>query len=142
MYRLLHSIAMVAVLAHMVFGCCLHHAHGSCGTSFGDASFAAQSAGPHGLRSPAVVEHTGCHCHAADCLSHENAPEHKGCDERDCVFIKPDDSSSGDLFAPSIDGLFPAPLAAHAGQSLRVPCQPVAIPSPLRLHLMNQVLLV
>jgi hypothetical protein len=136
MYRLLHTAAMAAVLAHMVFGCCLHHAHAQRAGS-------GMSMADHADR---LRDHPADAPHAADCCCdrHQESPDHEGCGGRDCFFVKPDDCSSDDLPTASDSGLPPAPIAANAGEFPRAVCRQAGNLRllPVRLHLVNQVLLV
>lgn len=136
MYRTLHTIAMAAVLAHMVLGCCVHHAHGE-----------------HSALGPSAAGREECsrddsagrpHAHHDGCGSHEQGSGHEECGGRDCFFVKPDGNNSSDDLIAWVDVAFFDPPAV-GGVDLRLPLPlahgPLFWPG-IRLHLVNQVLLV
>ncbi|OHB66296.1 MAG: hypothetical protein A2V70_12495 [Planctomycetes bacterium RBG_13_63_9] len=131
MYRLVRSTSLAAVLLHMTFGCCWHHAHAS----------AARHSTPE-----AVVEGR-CHCHhdghEDDGSPCDDPSGHQRCDGARCVFTRPESADSSTL---RIDHLGLAPTRAIAS----VPTLDVIdgvdvtfwhVGPPIRLHLMNQALL-
>jgi len=114
----LHTLAALALTAHMVLGCCLHHVHGH-----GPLS------GPP-LSGPACVGalHAAHHAQACEPFSHtEQTPGHHGrhadhrhphlpCHEGRCVFLRPD--SWGDQSGWQV---FPGPCSFVAGQWACIP---------------------
>jgi len=135
MYRSLHSIAMAAVLAHIVLGCCCHHTHAS---HSADGDQVAEHTCPH-KHSGVDRPHATPSCDAAD---HET-PRREVCDQRDCFFVRPDDPVSVNV-PTLLDTLLPRLLAANCcGQPLAIRHFPiVGIARPVRLHLLKRVLLI
>jgi hypothetical protein len=95
MFRSIHTLAMVAVLLHMLLGCCLHHTHAE------QSSACCETTALHDHDEPC------CHGHESDCGTHtsdaccdqdSSAPEHEcianrhdhdnsECSDDDCVFV-------------------------------------------------------
>jgi len=133
----MHNVAMYLVLTHMLVGCCWHHAHAehvACCQEHSDAVFFHRHEdGDHD---------TGDH----DCPHHDSPCHQNGCDEGECVFVVPEVDTTVKL----IDGGHPlaiAPMEPFSGGSAKYPsaspeAPPPSNPPPLRLHLMNQVLLI
>lgn len=131
MNRAFHLGILVVVAAHMVCGCCLHHAHGS--TSRGDEPVSADVTCP--------CEHHG-HEHGGQ-PSDQGSGDQK-CDGIKCVFALPESGNSSALtigaaflplicfepILPGIDGIDTADVMPHH-RGTSVP-----------LHLLNQVLLI
>jgi hypothetical protein len=132
MSRFVRRVALLAVLAHMLLGCCLHHAHVE----------AAGGGEPMGAAG-ASHEHCGTCAHG---VPHEKGRTDHPCNEPACVFVRPDDRSGPELAAPLVVAVWIEPFWAGAGPvghaidaaglgSAR--CSP-----PVRPHLLKQVLLI
>lgn len=135
MQRAVHIVSTLAVLLHILGGCCLHHAHG---------------ADPHReANSPGCTARHGC----CGCRGNEPAgtPDDtsshgRHCEMNCCTFVVPGSSSAGPVAAPECAvGL--AALPTLAGQLPKVllavaveACHPPG--SRLRLHLLKRVLLI
>ena len=128
MRRLLQRLLLLCFLVHMVFGCCWHHAHGS--------THEAESAGAR----------TGCPCsHHPEPSSDRPDPKpsgHRGCDIQRCVFTR---TKSVAVDEPaSIDGVAAAhlvwDLCAGGEIDATIP-RHQRVGAPVRLHLLNQALL-
>ncbi len=104
MYRVLRTIAMFLVLAHLACGCCLHHAH-AYGSQSGDA--------------PPVESTCPCghHGHEDGGEPSDHQPCDQGCDHDQCVFARVE---SGGTSQVSFDA-FCVPFASV-----------IAIPPPVR----------
>lgn len=134
MNKLVHNLAMLAVLCHLLVGCCWHHAHAEQTGALPQAGCASDCrSGQHEER------------HDADGSSAERSREHKGvCDDRRCEFVLPDSDGEPDL----IDFLAPAAAASADTASIDRPgvgvrpteSPPPHVGSPLRLHLAIQIL--
>lgn len=109
MFRIIHAITMLAVLVHMLVGCCLHHAHAEETATCSEAS--------HGdlncCHEQEVVEdrHFASQFCQKDCIDsrdccfvngHQHG--HRQCNEDDCVFIAEDPPAE---LAFSLAGIFP-----------------------------------
>jgi hypothetical protein len=133
--RLVQGLAFAAVLFHAVGGCCCHHAHAE--------SLACQTEAAH-----------DCHRHADKGTCQENhgedgrPAEHRhgdGCGEGPCVFVVPE--SNGTLVYKPV--LSPTAAIIQTDTTSLSSClldrffgSPHARSSPpLRLHLLNQILL-
>jgi len=142
MQRFVHTVTMLAVLAHALFGCCSHHAH------------ADHPAGKlPALATPVLHDHGTPHRHCGNPRGHDGTScpneEHSkgtGCDAGQCAFVCPASPTSVRLslerhfqsFLPtdsdSVDSRI-TDAAAVAGS----PYGPR--PSPVRAHLLNQIFL-
>jgi hypothetical protein len=134
MSRLVQRIAFSSVLVHMTFGCCVHHAHGE--------------AVRH-CDKPDVVS---CfpHEHCDSCAyrsSEQGESDHHGCGELSCVFVRPERRVGPRLVPPPTLHA----LASSTSASFRLsPRHGLDIPDlgsvfcclPVRLHLLNQILLI
>jgi len=135
MHRLTHIVAGVTVVFHMMGGCCLHHAHAAC---------AGECRG-----APQAVDCRSCddHGHADHyaCPSERPQPHDHGCDTAPCVFVLPE--TQGVVRIAPVEPLGSLPADVDA----RCPATQVAfhradswhprLTGALRLHLLNQVLL-
>jgi len=131
MNRAFHFGAVLTVAVHMVFGCCLHHAHAS----------GRQVDLPDSVDAACPCEHHG-HQHERQPCDHSNGPE--GCDEGQCTFIRPDSPGNSDLLAgfqclPLISCLPPLPMLSETDTAELAPSR---LGAPIPLHLLNQVLLI
>jgi hypothetical protein len=79
MHRLVHSLAMVTMLLHMMWGCCWHHAHAECSAHDGQAAIV------EGHLSLDLHEHNGCAGHDAAKLH----GHYHGCKTGSCTFFIP-----------------------------------------------------
>jgi len=135
MNRAFHIGIVLAVLTHMVCGCCMHHA---------------KAAGPRADRASSVdvacsCEHHGhAHAgHAGDSRSRHNGGNHPGCDGGHCTFTRPDVSGSNSLFEglQCLPLFFCVSLRPTLGEIESVGLAPSRFGPPISLHLLNQALL-
>ncbi len=130
MYRAVHNVVLFALLVHMVFGCCLHHAHS------------------HPLPSGnEPCAETACPLHhghdQANGEPRQHRPGDSGCDGSRCVFTRPE---SGDTPQASIGAhylppscIVPRPPALSGIDTADT--TPHHFGPPIPLHLLNQALL-
>jgi hypothetical protein len=132
MHRIVHSLAACVVLLHILGGCCWHHAH---------------------------AESTGCCEHSShpaeandlaegdqDCTGQGSHHSKDGCHEAGCVFVAPE-LRGVVIVVRSVQGLSGPCPDVFAAASTISGRDPLGVPPsgsgpPLRLHLLNQVLLV
>jgi hypothetical protein len=131
MNRAFHIGIVLAVAAHMVCGCCLHHAHGS----------TSQSDDPVSVDSICPCEHHG-HQHEGQPSDHRSGDQE--CDGSKCVFTLPGSGNSspvtiGGDFLPFIyvEPILPGMNGIDSVDTVPHHCGP-----PIPLHLLNQVLLI
>ena len=140
MRPLISLITAAAVLLHLGLGCCAHHTHASAGNECVIPASLADAAADHG--------HTHGHDHS---VPDSNAPEcpsdsHDGCHESHCSFLVTGkttialDTLVTALTPSTLDTVFPqagtsssTDWVSDTGDHLRL---------PVRLHLLNQVLLI
>ena len=127
---LFHILATFAVLAHMLCGCCWHHAHGA--------------------DSQDHVATAGCHDHhhaplAEGCADHDSFPHDHGdpCDKSVCDFARTD---RGPSLESASDGHFDVPPVADESAQLHraMPAVPTTVAGPdppLPRYLAHQTLL-
>jgi len=129
MSRVFHIAIVLAVTVHMVFGCCLHHAHGS------------QPADSPSVQNSCDCGHHG-HEGGGEPCDHQSGDQ--GCDDGQCVFTLPESGSASQVTIgmnclpvfcvmpalPGMDGINTADTVLHH-------CGP-----PISLHLLNQVILI
>ena len=135
MYRLVRALALAAVLVHITFGCCVHHAHAE--SVLGDGECAAGAGG-------CGEEHGDDHDRACP---HRQEPSRGCCDRQPCSFVRPE---VGGVLGVSIERHLlsvAASLTGTAGAASRstidaIDLRRVVRSEPVRLHLLNQVLLV
>lgn len=138
MLRYIISLATVAAFVlHMVLGCCFHHVHS---TQRADCGHSTAAAGAH--------SHAGHDHHAAastsDIPAQCPAPQ-EHCTGEQCVFITAVNFSLMDLTAPAF-----LPVFADETMETELVLYPNAIDwdigdlvlSPIRLHLLHQVMLI
>jgi len=127
MHGLLHSLTVVALLAHLMLGCCVHHSHA-----------AAASIDDHGCCDATHAEVAGGH----EC-SDDRHPDYGTCKGGRCWFLR---SPGTDAFfweispspilvlpdTPAIADVSGAACSFSSGRLLL----------PVRLHLANLVLLI
>lgn len=134
MSRFVHSLAQMAVLVHMVCGCCWHHAHGCLEHADEPVAEAARCVGHD-------YDHDSCHWLLS---SDGSLPDRDVCHAGRCDFVRSESDASyhpslGSHYATTLLSAFvPADLAARQAA---VP-PGAALGSPLRLHLVIQKLLV
>lgn len=133
MQRAVHILAAVAVLIHVLGGCCWHHAHGAEAGRRAVRHEAPPCCGSHG-------EHDG--------PQPDGTPaDDRACGVKHCVFAVPGSSSAG-LGCPIV----PEPLVARAPEPILADALPTALlaavdgprhppDGSLRTHLLKQVLL-
>ena len=143
--RLVLGLAFVAVLFHAAGGCCCHHAHAAFFTSQLSTPDSRQStldAGHccHGHADTGIFE--GNHCDDGGQDGHRHGD---GCNEEPCVFVVP---QQNDTVVYKLVLSHTATIAhtdTASGQSFlanRTSDSPPALFSPpLRLHLLNQIML-
>lgn len=132
MIRLFRILTAVVLMAHLLLGCCVHHAH---------ACDDMRHSPP--IRGSAFFE---THC-SEDCdkdTDHSN-PGSQRCQGEKCSFVRPspvaNDSPTQPLsvfIVPLIEGTI-SPKGIGSEQRFSASGR---IPMPLRLHLLNQVLLI
>lgn len=135
MYRLVGTLALAAVLAHTTFGCCLHHAHAEAVTGDGECASGAGGCGDE------HSGHTDCAC------PHGREPSHGPCDRGQCSFVQPEVtggprvSSERQPLAPATS--FPETTGTASRNTIdTIDRRRVGCCEPVRLHLLNQVLLI
>lgn len=136
MRKIVHSLTLLLVLYHTLVGCCWHHAHGEGQATRADSS-----------------HHVACCGHSHEGHDHGRDPSNppdgndSGCDHGPCVFLVPptgdgvgmtDQVAAGkglcvDLFH---GGILPADCCDISESP------PPSGGPPLRLHLVNQILLI
>ncbi len=135
MHKLVHNLTMILVLYHVVVGCCWHHGHvespaPSVGGPINTACCGHDHDGHHDGQNPA--DH-----------SHQQGGE---CDDGMCFFVVPQvDGGAMAVDRPAFSINLGSNLSRQEGASPRCPLSepppPAGIP-PLRLHLVNQILLI
>jgi hypothetical protein len=131
MSRTVRSVALTAVLLHMTLGCCLHHAHATARQDCGEGTL---------LETARGGDCHGPHSRPEPC---QRQPRHRLCDNARCVFTRPEPT---DLFALLIvqQGLAPSGVVLghpRLAGIARVEPSVSHLGPPLRLHLLNQALL-
>ena len=147
MHKLVHNLALSMVLYHLMVGCCCHHAHADESGPHHD-ELAASCCSHHGHG------HSG-HGHSGHGPQSEGEPsdpadgsdrEHGGCDDTRCVFVVPNAGGAIRLVGPvnplALLGFAPQPTAAVFATSFSRETPQPAVALPLRLHLLNQILLI
>ena len=135
MHRFLHTLAMAAVLVHMVCGCCWHHAHA--------AEHQEEEEEAHAHRGSACIGHDHA-VQRGSCTHHdESLPHGDGCEEDACDFVRTDRDTSLEF---SLGAHLPAVPASEAIAAFLLnpdaACAALPDPSPPdRLHLVHQALL-
>jgi hypothetical protein len=131
MNRAFHAVAMLAVAGHMLFGCCLHHAH----------ALGSPADLPVSVNAVCPCEHH--HGHQQEPQPRDEGGNPQGCDEAPCAFTRPDSSESGD-----VSGGLPCLSLVSCLPSLPTPAGTYVVDSvssrfgaPIPLHLLNQALL-
>ena len=132
MSRLIRILTVVVFTAHMMLGCCIHHAHASDGKDCGSSSRA-----------------TPAHdCQCPD--SHGNGSDHSQHDSPDCQGAKcsfvPPRTEMGSLFG-QLSQMFVAPLFQDLSSLAGIANERHFFAAgrllmPICLHLANQVLLI
>lgn len=133
MNHAIHLAIMLAVAAHMVFGCCWHHAHAvDCAK---DLSV--------GVKSTECACDHDAHRRENGACDHDHDKEH-GCGEHACVFTRSDAPDGSDLFAALQDCVPVSQLPAIAAprRSTTCVCMASGVAPSVPLHLLNQVLLI
>ena len=85
MSRSVRTITLSAVLLHMVFGCCLHHAHLDGSEAGTQVSL---------VETPCRCHHHG---HEPSGQPSDRQSRHQGCDGAECVFTRPELADSSEL---------------------------------------------
>ena len=139
MHSLVGNLTSALLAAHLVLGCCWHHAHG-CEPACHDKETTHQMA----AACHADDEHASAQDRSCDCADHDSRP-HEGhqCDALDCsAVLTPHAKVSHTLVGP-LDGL---PVgarsdSAYAHDRCRRASQALVV-GPLRPHLVLSVLLI
>lgn len=133
MNRLLNSLATLAVLLHMLCGCCWHHAHD-------------QGADRHGRLPAAVVSCPHCEHGPTACAEGDRHSGHDrtACNELSCDFVRTESDAAMQAWSQGhLDARAPAEILPADGPALPTAAPAVAGPRrSLRLHLVIQKLLV
>ena len=131
MRDVVYRLALASVVLHMLLGCCLHHAHGDCSV----------------VERGNDTSESACPCHPHD---HENdgtppepRPGRHECEDSQCVFTRIESRGSAEVAGALTCWVSPGNVAAI---SLTEPSgdRPDFFHirgTPLRLHLLNRVLL-
>ena len=135
MNRAFHIAIVLVVAAHMLCGCCLHHAHAYGGRS--DVK--------------ALSVEASCPCHhgsAEPGQSCDHTSQHQPCDGDRCVFTRRDLNDAPDVSIGhgSLNPLCVSPGTGTSGTGTlggidRVNASLGKLGSPIPLHLLNQALL-
>ncbi len=130
MNRAFHIWIVLAVAAHMLCGCCLHHAHAYGAPSDPEPS-AVEASCPCDHESPGAGQ------------SCDNTSQHQPCDGERCVFTRPDTNSFPDLSIGSdgLDRVYISPCILTPSGIARVDSSLGKMGAPIALHLLNQVIL-
>jgi hypothetical protein len=137
MHGFLSNVTAALLALHTVLGCCWHHAH-----SLAEESCMTQSV----ERPEGHGGHSDHDCDSTTPVNHDGHQSPHECQGSTCVFVRPThDGSQG-----SSDLLMDVPLSlspiAFASTNVRVAEKsffaPDALLPPLRLHLVDQVLLI
>ncbi len=148
MHKLIHNLALFVVLYHLLVGCCWHHAHA---VEPHNRDAATESA----CTDHAVGKRVDGDCHGcphqqghANHHSDQQRPgqSHRGCPNGHCVFVVPAVDGSVRL----VDNVNPLAnvvphFVATGGPQIATAASAVTPPivcSPLRLHLVYQILLI
>ena len=133
MNRVLHMAIALAVAAHIVFGCCWHHAHTDGST--GDPLVGVGSTG-------CPCDHDGHRQESGTC-DHDHNKEH-GCARHSCIFTRSDAPDATDLFAALQDDVPVLQLPAIAASRWNIALDRISSRSApsAPLYLLNQVLLI
>ena len=135
MQKMVHSLTMLLVLYHTLVGCCWHHAHAAVPSDRAVAEVNATCCG-HSHSDHHGSQESGDHSHR----------DGNGCEQARCVFLIPAADTGWDVFSSGGHSGVPCAelphhnvLASNAATSESPP--PSGLP-PLRLHLVNRILLV
>lgn len=136
MLRVVRILAILALQAHVVLGCCFHHAHA---TRAGSDSNLIQLAG----------DACGCGTHLeppSQPPADSDHDPHGHCEQGDCVFLAPGDSSCARLPLPAgcLGAILP-PIDAPGSVILRLTASGMLLDTFAgypRLHLVHRVLLI
>ncbi len=148
MHRVFHAATWLAVLAHMLFGCCLHHVHADHALSGEAGAPACDGRDAHGSGSD--VHHGGRCCDheppAGGRCCHHEAPASDPCGDGPCVFVLPVNPSFEDLWplggGPcSVGCVIDGAAQPEAALAATVRARRAQSAEPVRPHLANQVLL-
>lgn len=129
MPRIIDRLILAAFLFHVVFGCCLHHEHGS---AYGAAPASVEPrpcCGDHRLPQPTHSEPT--------------EPKHHGCTADQCVFDKVESVSVAEL-SGTADGVISGSASIDLARSETTTGDIQRLQfcgRPVRLHLINQAFL-
>ena len=127
MHKWVHSFAMCVVLLHAIGGCCLHHDHAPCLDWSEDGDILSGYTLPDDMELCSSIQ-CPAECHEGECAFVVVGPRR---------VVKP----VTDSIRPAVVGVQPhiVPLVRTTGPAREAP--PPDCGPPLRLHLLNQVLL-
>ena len=170
MRNLVHRVTLIALVFHLVGGCCLHHAHAECGACHDEklvhADACVDGRDAHESHCQGCdVRHPSNHSHNRDvsapceCIADAKAPEtgcpgcggdhstshshDHGCDVGECVFVIPDRDGEGVQTLQAIAAAYALCAAEPASAPRYAFFEPgtACWPGAVRIHLLNQVLL-
>ena len=128
MRRTLHRLVLTSFAMHMVFGCCLHHVHAAA------------------LGAESVIAETPCPCEHHEGESGQPAPSRtpcRGCDGDRCVFTRATTSDAPEVSADpnGVASIRDLPTLLDLGRTEATDLPRGRVATPVRLHLLKQVLL-
>jgi hypothetical protein len=140
MHKLIHNMTMCIVLCHLLAGCCWHHAHAAEDEFWHHARGTMAAADAHTVSD----EHGECVDHRND--QPDSSGRRRTCHEGHCVFVVPVIDGTSRLVGqvsllarPAVTDVVSVPTSC-ALESCRRPLHKSG--TPLRLHLLNQILLI
>ena len=148
------QLATCILLVHMVFGCCLHHAHSCVASCCESPEPAAQGCGcrvhRHDVEGRDGPENQHKHPQQGDDkphredASHEHSSGDHRCDGPSCVFVRTTDAAEWLLeefaLSPAAEFQEREPVGAPSNDGSF--CRPMPSGPPLRTHLLYQILLI
>ena len=130
MNRAFHTGIVLALVIHMLYGCCVHHAHAHGGPS----------------ETKALAIEASCACHhaiAGPGQACDDTSQHQACGGDRCVFTRPDSDDAPDLSIGHgcLDPVCVSPGIAMLSVIDRVDSSLDNLGEPVPLHLLNQAFL-
>ena len=130
MYRVVRTIAMIMVLAHLACGCCLHHAH----------AFGLQPSD-----TPAVETSCPCghHEHEDGSEPGDHQPFDQGCHHDQCEFARVESGGTSQVLidACCVPLVSVVPMSPPVNRIDAGDRTPHHLGPPIPVHLLNQALL-
>jgi hypothetical protein len=145
--RLTGLATVVALLVHLLVGCCTHHAHAACGACETQRESTA-SAKPWHTQREHTVSATHRHTEQGPSRSDHAPAEPKhphGCDAAPCVYVGSGEDSGAKLGAVPLAAIvagFVPPLGSAEPAEGATARWNWGFSRPVRLHLLKRVLLV